>query len=463
MTQHFVNRKKELNFLNNSHKKNASQLIVIYGRRRVGKTELLKKFISKHKHSYFLCEKSSISKNIQKLSEILDEYLKGDLLSKSNIDDFEDFFKLFLNLKKNKEKLVIVLDEFPYLIELNNSITSIFQKIWDNHLKNRKDITLVLMGSSISMMETEVLGYKSPLYGRRTAQWKVAELEISCLKEFLPKTKFEDILYSYSIFGGIPLYLQLFDESKNIIKNISNLFLWKGGFLYEEAENILKQEFREPKNYKLILQAICEGKRKSGEIANTTGIDKTAISRYMEILESLSITGYELPLLAVPRSKHRHYFIKDNYFNFWFKFISPLKTKIEEGKEKDVLHRIKKGLNTYFGAIFEDICTKAFYKKNLFEFDKIGRQWGKTKTGTYEIDIVGINENKKEILFAECKWQNKVDAKKILSELKEKTKHINWNNETRKETFAIFAKSFKTKDVKGVKLYDLKDLEKIFF
>jgi len=451
VNQPFINRHEELNFLEKYYKDKDRNLIVIYGRRRVGKTELIKHFIKNKKHVYYLCEKSSLQKNIEKFKEALAECLREEWLRQLEIKDFETLFKT-IKKELSEEKIVIVFDEFPHLIEIDRSIPSVFQKIWDEVLKDAY-VYLILCGSSIGMMETEVLGYKSPLYGRRTAQWKVSELDIKFVREFLPNYSFEEILYTYAIVGGIPFYFLMLDKRKGVFENIKNLFLWKGGFFYEEAENLLRQEFREPRNYMLILRSISEGKRKIGLISNSSGLDKSAVSRYIEILENLKIVSYELPVTESDKAKRRLYYISDNYFKFWFRFVYPNKSKIEEGLGEVLLEEIKRDFAQYFSEIFETICKKILM--SLFQFTKIGRWWHKDK----EIDLVGFNNNR-EILFCECKWKDKVNAEKVLEELKEKAKHVRWNR--KKEYFAIFAKSFKKKIKEpNLFLFDLKDMEKI--
>jgi hypothetical protein len=388
--------------------------------------------------------------------------LNEDWLKSIEIKDFESLFKA-IRKRLAEEKIVIVFDEFPHLIEIERGIVSVFQKIWDEILSNTKTF-LILCGSSVGMMENEVLGYKSPLYGRRTGQWKVSELEIEFLKNFLPYYDFENILYAYAVLGGIPLYLLKFDPSKELFENIKEQFLWKGGFLYEEAENLLRQEFREPRNYTLILRAISEGKRRIGEISNETGLDKSAVSRYIEILENLKIVDFELPITETHKSKKRLYYINDNYFNFWFRFIYPNKSIIEEGYGNKVLEEIKENFSLYFSWVFEKVCRKVIIKK--FDFKKVGKNWGKDLKGNvYEIDLVGLNKQTKEILFCEAKWQDKVNALRICKELAEKSQYVQWFKDKRKESFAIFAKSFSKKinEFEGRKVFcfDLKDIEKI--
>ena len=463
MNQHFVDRKEELEFLEKFYKKREGSLIIIYGRRRVGKTELIKNFIASKNSIYYLCERQPIQKNVEKFKEIVAEKLGEEWLKDISVRDFESVFKA-VERRLKKEKIVVVFDEFPYLIEMDRGIVSHFQKIWDEILKNT-NVLLILCGSSIGMMETEVLGYKSPLHGRRSAQWKLTELEIKFLKDFLPSYDFESILYTYSILGGIPLYLLKFDAGKSVFENVKEQFLWKGGFLYEEAENLLRQEFREPRNYMLILRAIAEGKRKLGEISNETGLDKSAVSRYLDTLETVKFVDYELPVTEPSKSKKRLYYLSDNYLNFWFKFIYPNKWLIEEGFGERVLEKIKSEFSRFFSGTFERLCRKIVLSR--FDFTRVGKQWGRIPGSreVYEIDIVALNEKTKKILFAECKWQRKVNARKICKELAEKSQYVQWHNDKRKEGFAIFAKSFSKRinEFEGRKVYcfDLRDMEKV--
>ncbi|MCK5176414.1 MAG: ATP-binding protein, partial [Candidatus Aenigmarchaeota archaeon] len=357
MVQHFINRKEELTFLNEKYRQSDAQLIVIYGRRRVGKTQLLLEFAKNKENIYYLSEKTTIKRNIDKLKNDMAEFLDPSF-KKIETDDFEELFAEFVkwkDLKKNKEKIVLIIDEFSYLIELSSGVTSVFQKIWDLILKDREDIYLVLCGSSIGLMKNEVLGRNSPLYGRRTGQWKVNDIEISHIRKFLPKYSFEDILRTCGIVGGVPFYLNKWDCGLTVEENIKKEFITKGGFFLEEAKNLLREDFREPRNYMLILSAISEGKNKFGEIANYAGLDKSALSRYLEILQTLDIVTFEIPLFSSLKEKKRHYLIKDNYFNFWFRFIYNNIPKIEANREKEVMHWIKTQFNSYFGFIFEEM------------------------------------------------------------------------------------------------------------
>ena len=453
MFQQFYNREAELKSLNEFYDSNGPQFFVVYGRRRVGKTELIKHFIKNRPHIYFLCDDRNDIFNIKELQKQMSSLLSDSLFEKASIGSWYELFSEFI--KRNKAKrIIIVIDEFPYLIKANRSVPSIFQKIWDEVI-SKTDIFLVICGSSISMMEKEVLAYESPLYGRRTGQWNVLPLKIKDLKKFFPGYEFEDIIKAYSVLDGIPLYLSKFDPCKEVETNMTEHIFTKGQFLYEEAEMLLREELREPGNYFMILKSIALGNTKFGDVVNHTGIDKTIVSKYLDNLLRMHVIEKRQPITTrKEKTRDSLYYLKDNYFRFWFQFVYPNRSSIEEGKP--IVSQITGQLNRHFSFVFEDVCRQAIV---LIRTDfKVGRWWHKDK----EIDIVAIDDAKKEILFAECKWQDNVGAERILEELKEKSQFVDWNNNNRKEHFAIFAKSFKKKfEEKNVSLFDLKDVEKI--
>jgi AAA+ ATPase superfamily predicted ATPase len=374
---------------------------------------------------------------------------------------FEALFKhAFFNEILKKEKVIIVIDEFPFLIH-DKAIPSVFQKIWDLIMRER-NIMLVLCGSAISTMESEVLDYKTPLYGRRTGQWQLQPLDFVCLRKFLPY-KAEDLMKVWFVIGGIPEYILKFNPELGFWENILHNILNKGAYLYREAEILLNEEFREPRNYKLIFKAIALGHNTLGEICNYTGLDKSMVSKYLEVLNKLHIVKEEIPITASLKFKKRIYRLVDPYFNFWFRYVYPNKIELEASRSKEVLEVIKKDFSNYAGRLFEDLVEELIRKKHVlrqFSFSRIGKWWYRDK----EIYLVAFDEKRKEILFTECKWQDNVNAAKVLTELKEKAKFVEWpsNKEGRKEYYIIFAKSFRKKiKEQNLILVDICDIEKI--
>jgi len=467
-----IDREDETSFLESSYAENKSQLIVLYGRRRVGKTYLLQHFMRNKKHTYYLCTKGNEAEQIRLLSRMIGESLGDIALVLSPFSEWRALF-IYLNEKAQKEKFLLVIDEFPYIINTNPNITSIFQKYWDEYLSNTK-IMLVLCGSSINMMESEVLAHKSPLYGRRTGQWKVKSMDFEKSLKFFPKgVSVEEAVRIYAITGGVPFYLTELDLSKTAYENIIERIAKKGKMLYEEGELLLKEELRDPSTYFSILEAVSSGNTKQTEIAKRIGMLSTALPRYISTLERLEYVEKIAPVTEHKKTKKTIYKIKDNFMNFWFKFIYPNRSYIEEGNYK----KFKEILDTYFekhvSFAFEGICMDFLKKQNAKNLlpaylTKIGTWYGYYRDGNVgerkpiEIDVVALDEKGAEIIFAECKWQNLSykDAEKLIDELKEKSKRIEWNKDKRKEYFAIFAKKIEGKDSfrkRGFLAWDLRD------
>lgn len=468
----FTGRKEELAFLEDAYKKDKSQMIVIYGRRRVGKTCLLQKFIKDKEHTYFLCTKGNEIEQIRLLSGFIAENMGDAAVAQSPFSDWRTLF-MYLQSKIGDKRFVLVIDEFPYLINANSAVTSIFQKYWDEYL-SETNIMLVLCGSSISMMEREVLAYKSPLYGRRTGQWKVEPMTFEeSLNLFPKKTNLEEAVRIYSITGGIPFYFSELNLNRSAIDNILENVARKGRMLYEEGEFLIREELREPLTYFSILSALSAGNTKQTQIADNIGMSSTALPRYLSTLERLGFIEKNIPVTDYSRSKKTVYRIKDHFVNFWFSFIYPYKSYIEEGnylRYKEVLVR---DFNKHVSFVFEDISRDLIRKQgaanNLpFGFTKIGMWYGHYRdsaTGMrkeIEIDIVALDDDTNTIAFVECKWKDlsKKDALDVLEKLMDKSASVQWNNNNRKEYFGLVAKKIDGKDSlreKGFVVFDLDD------
>lgn len=432
----FINRTRELEFLNNIYRENKSHFIVIYGKRRVGKTELVKQFFKDLPHIYFLADKAPEKEQLSMLSEKAGLLLKDEFLISRGFGNWYEFFKYI----KGKGRIIVVVDEFPFLIETNNAIPSIFQKGWDEDLKD-SEIYLVLLGSSIGMMETEVLGYRSPLFGRRTGQLLIEPLGFQDSRKFFPNKSNEEFTYIYSILGGTPAYLLQFDPLSDLWTNIIKKILLPEAYLFSEPEFILREELREPRNYFSILRAISMGKTRTSEIINETGFEKNIISKYLSVLIDLRIIKREVPVTekSYEKSKKGIYVMNDNFFRFWFNYVFPNKGFMEEGEAGYVIeNKIKPNLDIFVSQTFEEVC-RDYTKKGILmglKFNKVGRWW----TRDAEIDVVGINEEENAILFGEVKWSAKKVGVDILYDLKEKAKRVEWGKTNRKEYFVLFSR-----------------------
>ena len=401
---------------------------------------------------YFLAKLESEKGQLYNLSSIFGDFFKDEVTKKSPLTSWESIFEY---LYKQNKKLVFVIDEFPNIVQ-SPRILSVMQEYWDEKLKNSK-IFLILCGSSLSMMEKYIFNYKTPIYGRRTFDLKLPPLRFKSVCKFFPDLDLEEIVKIYSVLGGTPSYLLEFSEDlENTILNISK----KRSFLYREPEFVLKEEVNEPRYFMSILHAVSTGLNNVGEIVNYTGLDKGIVGKYLSILMDLDLVKREVSITDTWKSRKGLYFLKDNFFNFWFRFIYSNLQQLEYNPEY-ILSDFKKNFNSYLGFIFEKIC-KEFLIENKeklpFQFTKIGGWWKKDK----EIDLVALNEDKKEIGFFEVKWKNlkEKQAMKIFDELKEKSKFVEWNLDNRQEFFGLIGKKIENKPKlrrEGYLVFDLRD------
>jgi AAA+ ATPase superfamily predicted ATPase len=338
--------------------------------------------------------------------------------------------------------LIIAFDEFPNLISENKALLSKFQKIWDELLKNTT-VKLILCGSSISMMENYLLNYKSPLYGRRTGQLLVKPLKAMHIIEF-GATTFEEAVEIFGITDGIPEYIKEVCYRLKHNERLDEVFQ-PNKSLFSEAEILIKSELRNPTRYFSILKAVAFGKTKFGEIVNYTDFPTATVSKYLSNLINLHIVEESYPMHDDKElRRNRRYYLSDNYFNFYFRFIYPNKSEMILNGQ---ITGFYSDYNRYLGKIFEKI-SKEFLEKSTgllpFKFSRIGKWWYKDK----EIDLIVLNDETKEILFIECKWK-RLDYRsviKIIKSLKEKSKSFEWNNDKRKEYFGIISREIRNKE-----------------
>ncbi len=441
----FADREMELEFLERKWREDKPQLIILYGRRRVGKTTLIKKFLEGKKGIYTLLTSDSMKENLNEIKYAFARLTGKDYFKDLNVGLTELFRYL---VAETGNKTIIALDEFQYLISLQTGILSIFQKIWDEILSNSK-IFLILCGSSVGMMES-ILDYTSPLYGRRTGQWKVNPFDITGIASMFPEKSFEELVKIYAVFGGTPFYLAQVDERLSVEENIREKILRKGEILYEEPEFLLREELREPRVYKLILKYIALGYTTLGELVSVTGLDRGNLSKYIDVLGRLDVIGYELPY---GYKKRGHYYIKDNFFSFWFRYIYPNFGDLEIGRVDDVYGRILNDLNTYYGRAFERLIFEMLKLKILdFGQNSVSKWWHKED----EIDVLAYNDEK--MYFFEVKWKDLSfkDAKRILKDLKRKSEIVDFNGD---REFYLIAKNIENKE--KINALDLKDLERV--
>lgn len=433
----FINRERELETLKKEHDSGKAELLVVYGRRRVGKTELLKCFFKDKTHLYFLADMQKEEKLLEIFSEIARRTQDRNYLEFRNWDVFFEFIK-----ELAEDRIVVVFDEVGYINRANPAFYSILQRHWDEKLRETK-VFMVLCGSSVSMMEKEVLGYGSPLYGRRTGQIELKPLRYKDARSFFLQLKEEEMIEFYSVLGGIPAYLNQFDGNRNVYWNIKKNITNPDKFLYKEPKFILLEELRDPTTYFSVLSSISKGARKFNEISQKSYVEPNKLSKYLQVLINLRLIEKIVPVTQKKESRRStSYRIMDNFFDFWFRYINPNTSLIEEGDIETVMKYIKSDFSRFVSKVFEDICKEVIVecgkgKKSLPSFTKIGTWWDKGE----EIDIVAFNEKTKEILFGECKWTEKKVKEDVIEQLTEKAHSVKWHNSKRTEHFVVFSKA----------------------
>ena len=420
----FIGREKELNALEKLYISNKFEFVVIYGRRRVGKTALINKFLDDKKAIYFMGVESNTKQNLENFSKSIIEYDSG-IETETSFLSFQAALEYVFKLSQ-KERLILTIDEFPYVARSSKSLSSTLQLLIDKY-KDSSKLMLILCGSSISYMEDHVLAYKAPLYGRRTAQMKIMPFDFEETCHYIKKFSNEEKALIYGIVGGTPQYLIQMDDTLSVEDNIKNTFLNPISFLYEEPINLLKQEVREPAIYTAIITAIAKGASRMSEISNQINENTNVCSAYIKTLMNLGIIQKETPY-GEKASHKAIYSIEDNMFRFWYRFVLENNSIIARGATDLVYKRIEPKLSDYMGKIFEDICKQYLWKQLLtnkcpVEFTSLGRWWGNDpieKCQT-EIDIMG-EQDKNTALFAECKWTNEKVNQSVLETLVKRSK-----------------------------------------
>lgn len=422
----FIGREAELRFLNDKYEADQGQLIVLYGRRRVGKTETLREFCKDKPHVFFSCTQTTDRVQLQKFSKQL---LKENIPARNYITEFEDWeraFRAILELPYGESKKLIVIDEFPYMCKGNKSIPSILQNLWDVELRDA-NVMIILCGSAMSFIEKELLAEKNPLYGRATGIYKMKEMGFYDAIKFFPEYSDRDKIIAYAVLGGIPHYLKQWNPRWSVSENIKRNILTKGCILYSEVDFLLHQELRETPIYNSIIEAVALGNTTLNNISQKSLVEDTSkTSVYLKNLVELGIVEREFSVDTKTKeqanSSRGTYRLTDNFFRFWYAFGFSNYSQLEDGDVDGVYeYLVAPMLHEFASFAFEDVCrefVKELQKKNLlpFRYSKMGRWIGNTtvrdtsaetgmRVANTEIDLLAIDRNAKEYLVGECKFK----------------------------------------------------------
>ncbi len=438
----FINRKVELEQLSSLYRSDRAELFVLYGRRRVGKTELLRAFCAGKAHVFFIATLSADSEQLATFSQQIWGFDHTETPAGFTFPSWEAALRALADLPGRP---VVILDEFTYLISGNKAIPSILQKVWDERLKNTQ-VMLILCGSYIGMMETEILGYQAPLYGRRTGSSLLQPLNLASSALFYPKYSPEEQFLAWAVVGGMPYYLTTFTDRQNLFANIRQHILdAHSGSLYSEPRLLLMEELREPRNYFSLLRAIAQGNTRLNEIAQASGIGTTStVSRYLDILQQMRLIIRRVPATESQpeKSKRGLYQIDDHFLRFWFRYVHPNQGSLDLGLADSILaQRVRPDLDNFAAVSFEEaarefVASGARAGKWSFLPERIGSWWSREA----ELDVLAINQAEKMALVGECKWSVNLVGTNILEDLKRRTDTMAQESGIEQIQYTLFAR-----------------------
>ena len=418
----FIGRENELADLNDMYNQNKFQLFVLYGRRRVGKTTLINEFCKNKDAIFYSAEQSNNKLNLEKFSDQVFQFY-----SENTLEPFSSWANAltYINDRQKDKRLIIVFDEFPYLVKKNKALLSELQHLIDHKLQYG-NLFIILCGSYMGFMEKEVLSSKSPLFGRRTGQLHMKSFDYHTSLRLLDGFSDEEKLMLYGAFGGTALYLQQIQSEKSFEENIKYAFLRTTAYLYEEPLLLLRQEVQEPGIYSAIIEAIAGGATRSNEISTKIDEEPAKCLKYIKILCELGILYKEAPFGEKQASRKTIYGISDFMFRFWYRYVFTNRSLIETGAQDAIWKkRIQPTYSDYMVLVFEKICSDYLMLQNIrgnlpILFTKIGRWWGSDSASHSQAEIDIVANEGKDYLICECKWRNEKLDLSVLKGLKEK-------------------------------------------
>lgn len=427
----FINRDLELQLLRRILGKERPALFVLYGRRRVGKTALLREACRDQRHVFFTADLGSTADQLRSFATSLATGLGEPEWSDVTWPGWEEALRFCLR-RAGQQPLVLVLDEFQHLVMAEPALASVLQRLWDSEMRESQ-LSLVLCGSYVSFMEREVLGVRNPLYGRRTGQLRLQPLLLRHAAQFFPGWAADTRMQAVGVFGGIPAYLRLVQEGLDLETNLRRAILDLGAPLLEEPRFLMMEELREPQLYFSICRALANGQGRPNEIAQAAGLQQRNIGPYLQTLQQLGLVERRVPVTVrnPERSRRGLYRLADPFLRFWFRFVLPNRSALEAGDAALVWRRkIEPHLAQHVAMVFEDACREHLQRLNQqgqlrAEYDRIGPWW----QGPHEVDVVAVADDG-PLLLAECKWSTKPVGTNVLETLAARTKVVQADAET---------------------------------
>jgi len=442
----FVSREMELALLDNLYQQEGAQFLVLYGRRRIGKTALVTQWGRgvEGPYLYWMASQTSATNQLRNFSQALFQFLNPETVVTPTFSypSWEAAFAEVARLSAGR-RVVVVLDEFTYVMQADPEVPSLIQKAWDHHLKESQ-VFLLLMGSLAGIIQRTVLDYQSPLYGRATARLKLQPLSFGALAAMLPNFNSEQRVAVYAIAGGVPAYIELFDDRLNILQNLQQRIVTPANVMLSDAVFLLHEQLDEPRNYVAVLEAIAAGFHRLTEIATMAGIDRSNITKYLAVLRELGYVERLVPATErrPEKSRQGRYVITDPYLRFYYRFLAPHRSAIEQGRVKQATRLLYDHLLDFIGThTFEELCREwvgISAEMGAFPFlpERIGSYWSKQA----QVDVLAINWRTKDILLGECKWGPRAVGREVIQTLVDKTPKVLPKQGTWQVHYAFFAR-----------------------
>lgn len=414
----FLNRKEELAMLGELYDQQESRLVVVYGRRRLGKTTLLREFVQNKPSIYYMADRAGAVSQRMALSRSMSYALGEPVLGQARYETWYDLFSAFDRMRNKSERIVILLDEYQYLCQAESAFSSMLQKWWDEHWQY-ENVMLILCGSLTSMMYRETLTHSSPLYGRSHGQILLRPLPYHHIKDFVKEQDEVTCVERYALCGGIPRYLELLAPHRTFMIALKRAVLEPMAPLHAEARYLLQDEIDVPNVCWSLLEAIASGATRISEMASRLSQPANSLTRYLSLLRDLSIVEREVSVCEKnpSRSKRGIYSITDPFLRLWFGCIYPYESFFEIGRTDDAMEKVKPLLERHIQTCYEHLC-RDYTRLHVVPGGrtvKVGRQWG----AHYEINVAGVDSENRMSILGECKWSRRMVGLSVLAQLQE--------------------------------------------
>jgi len=436
----FAGRQNELAKLDGFYNSSKFECIILHGRLRTGKTALLTEFMKNKSCIYFAAQETNDQNNLEALVRAVEAFPMEFAGEPKLKNYYEEVFER-LNKMSRTERIVIIIDDYQFLVASNKNISEIICRHIDQKLSTGQ-LMLVICGSSEAVMESETLGYGSPFHGRRTAHLRLQPLTFFEVKRHYSDFSPFDIAVIYGITGGIPKYLNMMNPALTVEENIKNTFFDSSSGLFEEPANFLRREVRDPSYYNAVLKAIAAGYTKNSEIASQVGLETSACTAYLRNLTSFGLVGKFTPVTE-KAGKKTIYDIEDSMFRFWYRFVPDNLSLIRSGMVDKIWRSVAQGIPSFMSKVFEDICRQWVAQRNQagkmpVRFVEVGRWWGYdlvSKTDTI-IPIVAYSDDD-HAFFGDAIWSDEPTGAEALRSLEERSRLFRYPN----RHFFLFSRS----------------------